>query len=314
MFNIVYSFDENYNQQAFVSICSLMEKISRDCNIFILHKDGISFKNYEKELLKNFRNLKLSIFTFVNEGYFFPKLDSAHVSEATYYRLYFDKYIPNDIEYFLYIDADVICMNDPSETIDYVFSELSKSKYVIAAREELASSTGEVSRRKSLGVTSAYFNAGIFFINFNSLLNDGTFEILRTKTKELEKEIVFWDQDILNSFYNGNFLKLQSNLNFNPNDITDLSKVTNKSYIKFLHYQGSNKPWNIDGIFSKYSIYYHKIYKKYGLGTYHITTTWKTYTLKKFINSIFTLKFLKLRYPLKYITSVIILLLSKKAN
>ena len=314
MFNIVYAFDENYNQQAYVSICSFMENVSEECHVFIVHRDGASFNKYELKLVKMFSNLRLTVKTFTNEGYYFPNLDSAHVSEATYYRLFFDKYIPQEIHKFLYIDADVICMNDPSMTINNVFSAMTENGNEIAAREEAPSNTNDLARRKAIGVNSKYFNAGVLFINYEVLQQKNTFPILRKRIKEIESEIIFWDQDVLNSYYDGNFLNIDSTLNFNPNNLSDKSSHNDISDILFLHYQGSNKPWNIDGIFSSYSSQYHNIYRKYGLGDYHITSSWRTDTLKKFLSSLFTLRFFKLTHPLKYITSVIFFLISKKEN
>ena len=74
--NIVYAFDENYNQQAFVSICSFMENVSEECHVFIVHRDGASFNKYEQKLVKMFSNLRLTVKTFTNESYYFPNLDS----------------------------------------------------------------------------------------------------------------------------------------------------------------------------------------------------------------------------------------------
>ena len=58
----------------------------------------------------------------------------------------------------------------------------------------------------------------------------------------------------------------------------------------FLHYQGSNKPWTVNGVFGKYAKYYHYYFKKYELGEYHITSTWKKEAFLQFINNVITFK------------------------
>ena len=40
----------------------------------------------------------------------FPNLKDVHVSEATYYRLYMDDYLPDNLSSIVYLDADVVCV------------------------------------------------------------------------------------------------------------------------------------------------------------------------------------------------------------
>ena len=35
------------------------------------------------------------------------------MSEATYFRIFVEEYIDIDIDYFIYLDADIICINNP---------------------------------------------------------------------------------------------------------------------------------------------------------------------------------------------------------
>ena len=48
----------------------------------------------------------------INPG--FPNVHGSHVSDATYYRLFIDDYLPSEIEYILYVDADIVCKKDIS--------------------------------------------------------------------------------------------------------------------------------------------------------------------------------------------------------
>ena len=50
--NFVYCFDDNFNLQALTSIKSLLDKITKKANIFIIHKNIESF-NKLKKILKN---------------------------------------------------------------------------------------------------------------------------------------------------------------------------------------------------------------------------------------------------------------------
>ena len=100
MNNFVYAADQNYNTQLFYSIFSLLENISTEVNIFIIHKDPKSFEPQINRLNSNFKNLNLSIYKFEIENFEFPNVEGKHVSEATYYRLFIDNLIPRDIDIF----------------------------------------------------------------------------------------------------------------------------------------------------------------------------------------------------------------------
>ena len=54
--NFVYCFDDNFNYQALTSIRSLLDKISKKANIFIIHKNIDSF-NQISNLISEHDNL-----------------------------------------------------------------------------------------------------------------------------------------------------------------------------------------------------------------------------------------------------------------
>ena len=62
---------------------------------------------------------------------------NAHVSEATYYRLFIEDYLPSEIDNFLYLDADIICCNDPIPILDEIIFKLKKSNKIISAVSEI---------------------------------------------------------------------------------------------------------------------------------------------------------------------------------
>ena len=57
------------------------------------------------------------------------------------------------------------------------------------------------------------------------------------KMNDLNEKIINWDQDVLNSYFNGQYLDLDEELNFNSTNYGP-----NKSF-KILHFIGSKKPW-----------------------------------------------------------------------
>ena len=106
MNNFVYCFDENYNIQGYCSIMSLLKNCENKVNIYIVHQDPETFNEFSNNIQSHKNLKKLIIYKFNNNEYEFPNLNNKHVSEATYYRLFLDKYLPDNIDTFLYLDAD----------------------------------------------------------------------------------------------------------------------------------------------------------------------------------------------------------------
>ena len=75
MLNFVYAFDENYNDQAYVSICSLIENIDVNCHISIIPKILKLLKIKKEKLEKLFKNLAVDLHTFLKEDIFLPNLE-----------------------------------------------------------------------------------------------------------------------------------------------------------------------------------------------------------------------------------------------
>mgnify|MGYP001471052835 FL=1 len=163
--HFVYAVDKNYNHQLLISINSLLSKFTGKAIIHIIHKDA---KSIEKQLKKiqSYENLeKINVYQFIKDSNSFPNIEGTHISEATYYRLFINKYIPDDIDSYIYLDADIICLNDAYEKINKTFSVLKKSNYKVAARTEMQRETNEL-KFSSLGIKgTTYFNAGVLFVN-----------------------------------------------------------------------------------------------------------------------------------------------------
>ena len=61
MHNFFYAADKNYNYQLYISILSLLDKVSEKINIYVLHKDPDTFLFLEEKILKESMLNKLEI-------------------------------------------------------------------------------------------------------------------------------------------------------------------------------------------------------------------------------------------------------------
>lgn len=277
MTNFLYCFDSNYNVQATVSISTLLEKYDSEVNLYILHDNPILFEKYTAKL-KKYKNLnKIEIFKFEDTNYDFPNLNNSHVSYATYFRMFISNYLPKDLDFLIYLDADILCLSNPRSVIEEEINKLKSSDNVLTGLNEEIST----SHKQRLGLkNNRYFNAGLIIINYEKWSKPETVNNLLDIMKSNYGNIEFWDQDILNIYFDGKFSDLPINLNY----ISPDGKNVYEEQINFLHYAGSNKPWYFENTFNQISDYYNKEYKKVFRNKYHVTFKFKKHEIPMFLH------------------------------
>ena len=290
--NFLYCFDENYNFQAFTSMISLLDEVDEKINIHVIHTSKKFYEVLPKKIVGHENLNNINVYEFSNYDFNFPNINNVHISVATYFRLFIKNYIDNQISSLVFLDPDVVCLKNPLIEIRKIILELKKSTYVISAKTE--HTMGE----KRIGVDKNYFNAGVMVIDFNKWVGDDLHNMLLTKLEQISENILQWDQDVLNSFFNGKYLELEEKFNFKAS-----SEITKdyKNELTFIHFIGSHKPWLTSGAFQKDSNFYHENFRKIFNTNFHIEHKWKTRSIFDLIIAILTFKIFKIKKPLIYI-------------
>jgi lipopolysaccharide biosynthesis glycosyltransferase len=299
--NILYCFDENYNKQALVSMTSIIN--NNDCNInfYIIHDKQKTFIEY-KELLEKNKKITIQLIQFVNSrGTILPRKKNDHVSDATYFRIFISDFIKRDISNILYLDADVLCIKSIKNDYKEIFKQLEKSDYTVAVNTNARINKKNADFFKKLNIDKSYFNAGVMFINLSKWRKKDFSNKLIAKLEEIKDEIIYWDQDVLNSHINGSYLEIDKSLNCPVSNVSSVGVDEINSEMKLLHYSGSSKPWNISGGIDIKSNYYHEVYLNI-FHEYHIKTSYKRIDMYNLISNILNLNIRKLKYPFKYAT------------
>lgn len=323
--NFIYCFDTNYNSQAFTSMISLLDSVDKKIDIFIIHND----ENFEKKIpqkINKHKNLNLlNFYSFQETGYHFPNIPNTHVSEATYYRLFIENYLPKTLDRLVYLDADIVCLKNPIPYLNQELDKLEKSQSLVAARTEVLKR--EVDKRYvnnsdtpwvRLSINEEYFNAGIMLINFKKWIEEGYTSKFLTKLKELNSKIIMWDQDVLNAVINGGYSKLSLFFNFKDNDLESRKDKNTYNFedIIFYHFAGSGKPWKTNGAFRRSSYLYHSNYRKIHKSHFHIEHENISNSIKKLYESIQNKSFYnldnKFTYVYEFIKTLIINIVTLK--
>lgn len=315
--NVLYCLDSNYNSQAFTSITSLLENTTKKLNIYVIHKNRKSFIDNLSEGIKIHKNLNsIDVYEFNEKDIDFPNLKNAHVSEATYYRFFLQKYLPEHIKNILYLDSDIICISNPTLAIQETFNKLDSSGQIFACKTVyFRKKDPDIFKRLNLENTK-YFNAGVMFINFELWRRNNIYEQLLNILHNEELYFEFWDQDILNIVVDGNYFEVSNELNheikLNSNSRTS---AVNTDRSIFLHYSGKHKPWSGRGLFHEKSYFYQYYFNLFSNNkSYHITHIRKLLSLKYLIFSFFNLSFLKIKNKKQFLGEYFSTMLKNNQN
>ena len=162
----------------------------------------------------------------------YPSLENSQVSEVTYYRFFMDKFLTEEVEFVTYLDADIVCINDPIKELDKITNDLKVFDLPIAGRtiglrmerNKLNQSSERLNKIKMLN--DRYFSAGVLTINYKQWVNNNIFNKLIDLSKELENHAEYHDQDVLNSHFDSNYLELNEFMNLRVGK-TQITLITN---------------------------------------------------------------------------------------
>ena len=303
MNNFLYCFDDNYNIPAACSIYSLLENSIDEINIYILHKNQNNSDFFPKKILDHKKLKKINVIKVDLSHIHFPNIFGSHVSEATYYRLFIQDYLKDEIKYITYLDCDIFCINNPNLLIDKTITKMEESGKIISTTLE----PGLFSYGKNtLNIKpNKYFNAGVMVINLDQWKFKNLKEEFLKLINQQNEKLLFWDQDVLNLYFNGDYEILPDALNtkvdmevdnnaqkFSEDDIQNLS---------LLHYSGKFKPWSVRGAINDNSDYFQDIYRKLYDKKYYLNIGYKVNAIKDLVTSIINGTLFKSRFPFRLI-------------
>jgi lipopolysaccharide biosynthesis glycosyltransferase len=311
LINFLYVLDENYNLPLLSSITSLLENLKNEVSIYVIHESKDTFV-YKELLLERYSNLiNFEIFQFDKNISNFETISSKfkkdqHYTEATYYKIFLSDYVPLDIDNIIYIDPDIICINDPSSLIKDCTNNMENKQYIGASTHAVRNeSNSDLFDR--LEIDSRYFNAGLMFIDLKYWRDQKiNIKILDFYEKNFKK--IFWaDQDLLNAFLNGAYYEIPSSLNFpisssNHNNL-DKNEILKNQY--FLHFIGKDKPWDLKGIsrLPKFYAIYQDNFKLLNINNLHLNKIKSSSDIVNFFKSKISFK-QKVMITLNYLRQI----------
>lgn len=300
--NFLYCFDRNFNVQGAVAINSLLNNVTSKVNIYIIHDEVDSFNMY-LQIIKKHKNLNsVQIYKFNKSSVKLPTFKT-HFSEATFYRLFMSEYLPKNIEHIMYLDADILCLNNPEIEVKNTIIKMKDENRTLAATT-VGTRADSKELFEKLGLkNNKHLNAGVLLVDYVKWNELKIQEKLISILNERFEKIFHFDQELLNVLFDGDYTELGETLNFGytkmENDPIEMQKV--KRDVIFLHYSGKGKPWNVENIPYLSSRPYQEEYQNLNLDKYHLEFNKSFKTFRRFIKIVLNGKFLRLKYPKSYL-------------
>lgn len=315
--NFLYCFDKNYNIQGYLAINSLLNNVNEKINIFIIHENQITFKKFKQKLEVNKNLNKIEIYDFNNENidFIFPNVIGSHVSNATYYRIFASDYLPKNLNYYIYLDSDIFCIHNPVNEFKFFLEKLESTNYIIGATKEFDRLEPNIHHFERLSLKGKmYFNAGMLIVNHQEWMKLNVKIKLLDLLITLNNKLVFWDQDLLNVYFDNSFLSVTKHLNYNLflTEKNYFSKFETSQDVKLVHYAGSYKPWSVRGAAHARSKIYQYMFKKEFNKRFHIVSKWRFSNLIELLKIVFSKKIIKIDNPLIYIKQALFSIIFKQ--
>lgn len=297
--NISYGVDRNFLFGAGVSMTSVIVNNPEIALNFFIVTDYVDedYLDCVKRLAEQYHTC-ITILVFDNEN--FRSLPSTKSwTYAMYYRYFAFEYLSAELNSVLYLDADVICKGSLLELTDIYFGD--EYAAVVNDIDEVRLKSG-----KRLGIpelSQQYFNSGVVFANLVTWKKENLLEKAFAILHEKHKDLLYFDQDVLNILFVGKLIPLRRDFNciygvdqelVNKND--DVYKTYINDNTILIHYVGVTKPWHT---WAKYPVsqYFLAAYKK---------STWANHgLLKAHTAKLFKRKSRHERIQKKYIRSVL---------
>ena len=316
MLNFLYCFDSNYNIQTIVSIYSLLKSVSEKINIFIIHQSEETPEFLPKKILESENLNNIHVYKFNKSDLKFYNLIDAHVTEATFYRLFLLKYIPENIKNIIYLDGDVYCISDPLEQIKKEFQNLKSSGLEAGFSVETNRNDINQTSFKRLKLRGdSYFNAGVMLMDVEKARKNNFSKKVFDILAQIKEDAIFWDQDILNKYYDDKFLEITENLNYKVNYFDkDYTEILKQNNISLVHYSGKFKPWHVRGVAHSSSFIFQNMFYEVYDKKYYISNSRKIIAIKDFFKILINLKLEFINSPFFFLIGIFRFLFNKNKN
>ena len=245
--NLLFAIDDRFVSQLETVLLSIhLNTSERDIDFYVLQKTPLA-KEKELQAVANEFGMRYHRI-LVDESLF----DHAPVTDryptTIYYRLLAHQMLPESLHKILYLDADLLCINDLSQLYD---TDLTGKLYASAIHASLTNTTDVINKIRLQNFSAdGYYNSGVLLMNLDLIRQTVKAEDIFNYIRE--HILLLPDQDVLNALYGDQIKSVPDQLfNFDTRNLTTYATISFGEWtldwvIKntvILHYCGRDKPW-----------------------------------------------------------------------
>lgn len=279
--NLLFSLDENYIPPLKVLLKSIfLNHPNETFDIYIMYS-SINVQQLD-DLTKYIKSHGSYAHPIIANDFF--DVDSKkHITRYYTLDMYswlFAPYILSDhVERILYLDPDIINMNDFSEFYNKSFEGHSFIATNYKFKTVWFQPFNNIRLKKEID-SDEYFNSGVVLMNLKKLRRIGSSDDIVQSIQKNKNLLILPDQDIFNALYDQDIMKASwKKYNMDPKVFDKLEKIKPSKYnlswaqenVTFIHFNGKHKPWEERGTY-KYSLgrYYFAYEKERDLADDHM--------------------------------------------
>lgn len=260
-YNILVTLDRNYLKVLSVMLYSLSQ--SDPDAVFTVY---VANNSLTEDDFSSLRTL-IPRTEFVDVRVCDELLSGAPISDRypkeMYFRLFAAQYLPQELDRILYLDPDLVILNDLRGLYSIDFQN-----HLFAASSHIESTFFKNFNRQRLHLSkeARYINSGVMMLNLSLLRKEQHPQEIYDFINEHKTSLLLPDQDILNALYadrtifldpliynlGEKYLRLK-NLHLPKEEKLGIDWVRNHTAV--VHYYGRNKPWK-EGYHGKLGIFY----------------------------------------------------------
>ena len=237
--HIAFCTDENYAAYTGVAMTSIILNNPQTSLVFHLFHIGINKKDESKfMLLQNiYSNVEITVYNLSDKFEIDSYKINHYYTKAVYLRWYIAESVDKHIKRVLYLDGDILCLGNISELYNITFP---KGKMFPLAAVGKCQTESEIKRLRL--TQSKVINAGVLLIDLYEWRRKKISEKLFGYANRLHEELIWLDNDVINTVLDGDFYLLDNKWNHRIyiNKMHDLCILPTDIII---HYSGEYKPW-----------------------------------------------------------------------
>ncbi|MDQ0222115.1 glycosyltransferase family 8 protein [Streptococcus moroccensis] len=250
--NLLFSIDDGYVDQFKVTLYSVVKNCSqKDLAIYVLQPSVLEQSEavtaYCKALGVSYHPIVVEDALFANA----PTTD--RYPKTIYYRLLAHEMLPDHLDKILYLDADILCLNDMMSLYQL---DMTGMLYAAASHIEDNDMMDFINKKRLRNIeATSYFNSGVLLMNLEAIRQSVRAQDIFDYIDKHRTVLFLPDQDVLNGLYGHQTILIPEEI-FNydaryslvylmrSNREWDLDWVINHTV--FLHFCGRDKPWKKD--------------------------------------------------------------------